>query len=174
MSKIDLRSLTIRQKFNIPVNSFNLHNLILKQITKQELLIATKYLKNGYFSYTRNGYFRFDFQIILLINFLIVNRLSLTEENIERYKKECEEHLKRGNLKPILVSTPLEIAYIVFAENTDGCLCEVAGYPLLYGLVEKRLLLECNEVEIQDSIARCKKYLTGIFVNGLDGKEIKI
>jgi hypothetical protein len=130
-------------------------------------------MKNGYFSYTRNGYFRFDFQVILLINFLIKNRLSLTEENIERYKKKCEENIKK-DLKPILVSTPLEIVYLVFAENAGGCFCEVAGYPLLYGLVERRLLLECNEVEIQDSIACCKKYLTEIFTDGLDGKEIDV
>lgn len=172
MSQMDLRPLTTRQKFSIPVGSLSLHNLTLKQITKQESPIAPKYLKNGYYSYTKNGYFRFNFEILLLINFLIRNRLSITEENVERYGKECEETMKRGDLKPILVSTPLEIAYGIFAEHPDGCFCEVAGYPLLYGLVEKKLLRECNEGEIQDSLARCKNYLIGIFVNGLDGKEI--
>ncbi|MDQ1279877.1 MAG: hypothetical protein QG670_1139, partial [Thermoproteota archaeon] len=152
MSKIDVRRLIVRRRFKIPTRSYVLHELIFKQVSNQESSVVVNYIKDGYFSYTRTGYFRLDYPTALAINFLIVNDAPLTKESIEQFKKENVDNIKRGYSIPLILHTPLEIAYAIFSENTDGCFCEVVAYPLLYELIEKKLRPMCDEFEVQNSI----------------------
>lgn len=171
MVKIDLKDFVVRRRFKIPEKSHAIHDTILKQILKQEP-VASSYLKDTYFTYTRNGYFRFDYQILLLMNYLILKGTSITLDNIRRCKIQLGDNT-RSNSTTTMISTPLEIAYAILSEDLDGCLCEVVGYSLLYELVQRRLLEDPREVEIRDSILRCDDYLTKTFVMGLDGTDLK-
>lgn len=172
MPKTNLRNLIVRKKFLVPARSSVLHEFILTQITQQEPLIVRENVRNGYFSYTRNGYFRWDFQTMFAINSLVGKNLPLTKENIEKIMNELEKgDMKRDYLTSVALDTPFEILYAVFGENVEGCFCEVAGHPLLYGLAE-RLIAEFSEAEIQSILLSCGERLAKIFVGGLKGKEI--
>jgi hypothetical protein len=177
MIKVDLRDLIVRRRFKIPAKSYAIHDTILKQILKQEPM-ASRYLKDTYFTYTRNGYFRFDYQTLFSINLLTLKRASITLDNIQRCKIQLGDNTRntraRSSSITIMISTPLEIAYAILSEDLSGCSCEVVGYPLLYELVQRRLLKKSpSEIEVRDSILRCDDYLTKTFVMGLEGTDLK-
>lgn len=165
MSKTKPRNLIVRKRFLVPVRSSVLQESILAWITQQEPLMVKENMRNSYFTYTRNGFFRWDYQTMFAITFLVGKNLLLTEEKIERIRKELEKgDIKRNDLTSVAVDTPFEILYTVYSENVEGCLCEVAGYPLLYGLSE-RLVAELNEAEIQNILFSCGGRLVKIFVS---------
>ena len=170
MVKIDLRDLIVRRRFKIPARSYVLHDTILKQILRQEP-VASNYLKDAYFTYTRNGFFRFDYQALSLMICLSLKQGSFAFDDIERCKGQPVDCVRSGFASRV-ISTPLEIAYAILGEDSYGCICEVVGYPLLYELVQKKLLADSDENEVQESILVCHEYLTKTFVKGLNGIDL--
>lgn len=168
MTQIQLDKLILRKKFLIPTRSSLLHELILTQIIKQEPLIANQNVKNSYYNYTRNGYFRWDYPTLLLVNLLIGKGLNQTENS----RKFSEEELIGYYLKSVKIATPYELLYAVMGETVAGCSCQIACYPLIYPLVDEKLLSECSEETIQNVLICNDNYLTDLFVNRLDGNKI--
>ena len=170
MVKVDLKDLVIRRKFRIPARSYMLHDTILRQILKQEPETSS-YLKDTYFTYTRNGYFRFDYEALLSMSYLALKEESITVDEIEGCKRQLGDCVSNGST-PTVLPTPVEIAYVILGEDSYGCICEVVGYPLLHELVQKKLLIDPGENEIQNSILGCDEYLTRTFIKGLGGTDL--